>query len=299
MGFFSFLKSTTSSWWSSVKSIFSSSDNFDDILDSLEEMLILGDVGVETTDELLNKIKVFIKNERDCTPEKIYDKLVECITEIVSIDCEDFDCSKNNLNVIVVLGVNGVGKTTSIAKIANLFKKKYKVLIGGGDTFRAAAGSQLRVLCDKINVDLVCGNDGESPSTVAYKTLDSAVTNGYNLVILDTAGRLHNKQNLMNELNKMNRSISNFITNEKAIERWLVIDGTMGQNIFRQIEEFNKVTKITGFIVTKADSISKFGFIIGIINKYKVPIRYVGIGEKIDDLTNFNSKAFIEDLLKK
>lgn len=298
MGLFSSFKSATSSWWASVKSIFKSAEDFDDIFDSLEEMLILGDVGVETTDYLLSKIKLYTKDENNCTVEKIYNKLIELISEIISIDSEEKDYSKSQLSVIVLLGVNGVGKTTSIAKIANLFKKKYNVLVGGGDTFRAAASNQLRILCDKINVEVICGEDKESPSTVAYKTLDYAKMNDYNLVILDTAGRLHNKQNLMNELGKMNRTICKFV-NCDNIENWLVVDGTMGQNIFKQIDEFGKLVKITGFIITKADSISKIGFVIGMINKYKVPIKYVGVGEKLDDLIKFDPKSFVECLIER
>lgn len=297
MGLFSFLKNTTSNWWSNIKNLFKSTSDFDEILDSLEEMLMLGDVGAETTDELLSNLKTFIKNEKECTADKIYQRLIELIDNIVSISQPKCDYPKNSLNVIEILGINGVGKTTSIAKIANIFKKEYNVLVGGADTFRAAAGSQLEILCNLVGVKLVCGNDKESPSTVAYRTLDFAKANDYNLIIFDTAGRLHNKLNLMRELEKMDKSVDKFITDEGVVEKWLVVDGTMGQNVFTQIEEFNKIANLTGFIVTKTDSISKFGFIIGVINKFKIPVKYVGTGEGINDIMIFDPKLFVKDLL--
>lgn len=297
MGLFNLLKNITTKWWNSVKNVFSSSDNFDDLLSDLRIILLSGDVGVDTTDKLILKLKEFISSNSSITNEDIYKYLVKVVSDIVSSEFDKTRFSSNNFNIVVIFGVNGVGKTTSVAKIANMFKKNnMNVLVGAADTFRAAAVDQLKLLSDKIGVKLLNGDINDNPSTVVYKTLDYARNNGFNTIVIDTAGRLHNKQNLMNEFNKIDKVITKFIDSKTIVERWMVIDGTMGQNVFRQIDEFSKIVNITGFIVTKTDSIAKSGFIIGLIDKYKVPIVYLGIGEGVDDLCEFDSNKFVDNL---
>ena len=300
MGIFGFFKKT-GSWWDKIKSIFSNeSSNFDEILQKVEETLILGDVGVQTTQKIINKLKDFVKSERRCTNEKIYNELEKIIQEI-------FDKSKNNNsvfnkngdpNVLIFIGVNGVGKTTTIAKIANMLKKKKKkVVVGAGDTFRAAAVQQIKVWCDKIDVPLISIEKNPSPASVAFETIKYAKQNNYDIAIIDTAGRLQNKAGLMDELGKMYRVIEKNILNKNNIECWLVLDGATGANAFQQVEDFNKKTKITGLIVTKADGISKKGFIIKIVDILEIPIKFIGTGEKIDDIKEFKAKDFINNLL--
>ena len=297
MGLFNLLKNITTKWWNSVKKVFSSSDNFDDLLSDLRIILLSGDVGVDTTDKLILKLKEFISSNSSITNEDIYKYLVKVVSDIVSSEFDKTRFLSNNFNIVVIFGVNGVGKTTSVAKIANMFKKNnMNVLVGAADTFRAAAVDQLKLLSDKIGVKLLNGDINDNPSTVVYKTLDYARNNGFNTIVIDTAGRLHNKQNLMNEFNKIDKVITKFIDSKTIVERWMVIDGTMGQNVFRQIDEFSKIVNITGFIVTKTDSIAKSGFIIGLIDKYKVPIVYLGIGEGVDDLCEFDSNKFVDNL---
>ena len=297
MGLFNLLKNITTKWWNSVKKVFSSSDNFDDLLSDLRIILLSGDVGVDTTDKLILKLKEFISSNSSITNEDIYNYLVKVVRDIVSSEFDKTRFLSNNFNIVVIFGVNGVGKTTSVAKIANMFKKNnMNVLVGAADTFRAAAVDQLKLLSDKIGVKLLNGDINDNPSTVVYKTLDYARNNGFNTIVIDTAGRLHNKQNLMNEFNKIDKVITKFIDSKTIVERWMVIDGTMGQNVFRQIDEFSKIVNITGFIVTKTDSIAKSGFIIGLIDKYKVPIVYLGIGEGVDDLCEFDSNKFVDNL---
>lgn len=299
MGLFSFFKKSGDNIWSTIKSFFISTSNFDELLTKLEEMLYLGDVGVETTEKLIKNLNEFIKKNPKSNNIDVYNKLVGEIDKIVNIKTNENKFDKNNLNVIIVIGINGVGKTTSIAKIANKYKKeKYNIVIGAGDTFRAAAVDQLEVWCNRIKVPLIKGDLNSHPSTVVFKTLDFAKNNNCNIAIIDTAGRLHNKQNLMLELEKMNKSINKFIDKTNNVETWLILDGSMGQNIFRQIEEFNKITKITGLIITKTDSIAKNGFIIGILDQYKIPIKFVGTGEKLEDLKPFDSKNFTTELFK-
>lgn len=297
MGLFNLLKNITTKWWNSVKNVFSSSNNFDDLLSDLRIILLSGDVGVDTTDKLILKLKEFISSNSSITNEDIYKYLVKVVSDIVSSEFDKTRFLSNNFNIVVIFGVNGVGKTTSVAKIANMFKKNnMNVLVGAADTFRAAAVDQLKLLSDKIGVKLLNGDINDNPSTVVYKTLDYARNNGFNTIVIDTAGRLHNKQNLMNEFNKIDKVITKFIDSKTIVERWMVIDGTMGQNVFRQIDEFSKIVNITGFIVTKTDSIAKSGFIIGLIDKYKVPIVYLGIGEGVDDLCEFDSNKFVDNL---
>ena len=299
MGLLSFFKNSSNNIWSTIKSFFISTSNFDELLTKLEEMLYLGDVGVETTEKLIKNLNDYIKKNPNSNNKDVYNKLVEEINTIVNINVNETKFDKNSLSVIIVIGINGVGKTTSIAKIANKYKKeKYNVVIGAGDTFRAAAVDQLEVWCNKIKVPMIKTDLNSHPSTVIFKTLDFAKNNNCNIAIIDTAGRLHNKENLMLELEKMNKSIYRFIHDHNNIETWLILDGSMGQNTFRQIEEFNKITKITGLIITKTDSISKNGFIIGILDKYKIPIKFVGTGEKLEDLKPFDYKNFTTELFK-
>jgi len=299
MGLFNFLKSSKDNIWSKIKSFFISTSNFDELLTKLEELLYLGDVGVETTEKLIKNLNEFIKKNPNSNNIGVYNKLIEEIDKIVNIKTNENNINKNTLNIIIVIGINGVGKTTSIAKIANKYKKeKYNIVVGAGDTFRAAAVDQLEIWCNKIKVPLIKCDINSHPSTVVFKTLDFAKNNNCNMAIIDTAGRLHNKQNLMLELEKINKSINKFTDNTNNVETWLILDGSMGQNIFRQIEEFNKIANITGLIITKTDSIAKNGFIIGILDQYKIPIKFVGTGEKLEDLKLFDSKIFTKELFK-
>lgn len=275
----------------------------DDVLDSLEETLLTSDVGVDTTLEIINRIKTRVARDKYVGIKELNRLLCEEIADMLSqkVDGSEVEDIKNSQYpyVILVVGVNGVGKTTTIAKLANLFKKSgLKVMLGAADTFRAAAIEQLQFWGDKVGVPVVKQQMGSDPASVAFDTLNSAVANEADVVIIDTAGRLHNKVALMNELTKI-KNVAKKVIPSAPNEVLLVLDGSMGQNAFEQARQFSQATEVNSLAITKLDGTAKGGVVIGISNMLKVPVKYIGLGEKLDDLQPFNRKEFVESLFNR
>lgn len=275
----------------------------DDVLDSLEETLLTSDVGVDTTLEIINRIKTRVARDKYVGIKELNRLLCEEIADMLSqkVDGSEVEDIKNSQYpyVILVVGVNGVGKTTTIAKLANLFKKSgLKVMLGAADTFRAAAIEQLQFWGDKVGVPVVKQQMGSDPASVAFDTLNSAVANEADVVIIDTAGRLHNKVALMNELTKI-KNVAKKVIPSVPNEVLLVLDGSTGQNAFEQAKQFSQATEVNSLAITKLDGTAKGGVVIGISNMLKVPVKYIGLGEKLDDLQPFNRKEFVESLFNR
>lgn len=275
----------------------------DDVLDSLEETLLTSDVGVDTTLEIINRIKTRVARDKYVSIKELNRLLCEEIADMLSqkADGSEVEDIKNSQYpyVILVVGVNGVGKTTTIAKLANLFKKSgLKVMLGAADTFRAAAIEQLQFWGDKVGVPVVKQQMGSDPASVAFDTLNSAVANEADVVIIDTAGRLHNKVALMNELTKI-KNVAKKVIPSAPNEVLLVLDGSTGQNAFEQAKQFSQATEVNSLAITKLDGTAKGGVVIGISNMLKVPVKYIGLGEKLDDLQPFNRKEFVESLFNR
>ena len=275
----------------------------DDVLDSLEETLLTSDVGVDTTLEIINRIKTRVARDKYVGIKELNRLLCEEIADMLSqkVDGSEVEDIKNSQYpyVILVVGVNGVGKTTTIAKLANLFNKSgLKVMLGAADTFRAAAIEQLQFWGDKVGVPVVKQQMGSDPASVAFDTLNSAVANEADVVIIDTAGRLHNKVALMNELTKI-KNVAKKVIPSAPNEVLLVLDGSTGQNAFEQAKQFSQATEVNSLAITKLDGTAKGGVVIGISNMLKVPVKYIGLGEKLDDLQPFNRKEFVESLFNR
>lgn len=273
----------------------------DEYLDELEEILISSDVGVETTLKIISRLEKRIEEQKYINASELHDVLKE---EIIALLAEnntinaDFELNENvpKPYVIMVVGVNGVGKTTTIGKLANKFKSNgLKVMLGAADTFRAAAVDQLRIWADRVDVDITYKDMGTDPAAVAYATIQEAVAKNVDVCIIDTAGRLHNKVNLMNELTKIKRVMSKIIP-DAPHEILLVLDGSTGQNAFEQAKQFSEATEINALAITKLDGTAKGGVIIGISDQLKVPVKYIGVGEGINDLQLFDKENFIETL---
>lgn len=273
----------------------------DDVLDELEEVLITSDVGVETTLKIIGRIENRVKRDGYIGSENLNRILKEEIAGLLSEnETEEFETYKlpegNRPYVLMVVGVNGVGKTTTIGKLANQYMNQgYKVVIGAADTFRAAAVDQLEVWAKRSGAAFVNKGMNADPASVAFDTVKYAVDNGYDLAIVDTAGRLHNKINLMNELTKIKRVMSN-VTAGKPDEVMLVLDASTGQNALNQAKEFTTATEVSSLALTKLDGTAKGGVVIGISNELKIPVKYIGVGEGIEDLQIFNNKAFVDSL---
>ncbi len=264
-------------------------------LDRIEEILLSSDIGFDTTEKIIEAVKRNLKSEKERYSEKIIEIVKEELTNVLIH-------SNNNSNsglttkpyIILIVGVNGVGKTTTIGKLANNYRKiGKKVVVGAADTFRAAANEQLEIWAKRADVDIIQSLNGADPSSVVYETVKKAIDENYDVVLLDTAGRLHNKTNLMNELDKIRRVIKKLLPNAPD-ETLLILDGNTGQNALIQSDEFSKVTDISGLIITKLDGTAKGGVVFQIVAKQKVPIRFIGVGEGIDDLQEFDSKSFVE-----
>jgi len=273
----------------------------DDVLDSIEEALITSDVGVETTQNIIERLENRVARDKYMNTEELNSILCEEIEALLDADgkgdSQPFDFSKKPY-VIMVVGVNGVGKTTTIGKLASQLKSQgKKVILGAADTFRAAAVDQLCIWAERAGVDIVKQEMGSDPASVAYDTVNSAVAKGADVVIIDTAGRLHNKVNLMNELTKI-RNVMRKVVPDAPHEVLLVIDGSTGQNGFIQAREFTKATDVTALAVTKLDGTAKGGVVIGISDQFKIPVKFIGVGEQVDDLKYFDKKEFIEALFK-
>ena len=272
----------------------------DEVLDNLEEVLITSDVGVDTTLKIIERIEKRVSNEKYMGTEELNHILKEEIAVLLEENnTEDIDLSFSTHDgpyVIMVVGVNGVGKTTTIGKLAYQFKNLGKnVYLGACDTFRAAAVDQLAIWADRVGVPIVKQKMGSDPASVAYDTLSSAKANNADIVIIDTAGRLHNKVNLMNELGKIKKVMQKVIPNAPH-EILLILDGSTGQNAFEQAKQFTKVTDVTALALTKLDGTAKGGVVIGISDQFKIPVKYIGIGEGLEHLQVFNKNEFVDSL---
>jgi fused signal recognition particle receptor len=273
----------------------------DDVLDELEEILISSDVGVSTTLKIIERIENRVARDKYLSTSELNqilkEEVVGLLTENNSNDLSDFDLPETGEPyVIMVVGVNGVGKTTTIAKLAHQFKAAgKKVVLGASDTFRAAAIEQLQIWANRVGVPLIKQSMGSDPASVAYDTLQSAKASGADVVIIDTAGRLHNKVNLMNELAKI-RKVMQKVSIKAPDEVLLVLDGSTGQNAFEQAKQFTAVTSVTALALTKLDGTAKGGVVIGISDQFKIPIKYIGVGEGLDDLQIFNRVEFVNSL---
>jgi len=284
-------------FFSKLKNIFTSKSKIDDsIYEELEDLLIQSDVGLGMTTNLINDLEKKVKANKISETSEVYEILKGLMSEFLLSQDSKVHLKDNRINVILIVGVNGVGKTTTIGKLALKYKKLgKKVLLGAGDTFRAAAVEQLEEWARRADVDIVKGREGADPASVVYDTLSKAEASKADVVIIDTAGRLHNKANLMRELEKINNIIKKKI-GEQEYESLLVIDGTTGQNGLNQAKEFNSVTDLTGFIVTKLDGTAKGGIVIAIKKELGIPVKLVGLGENIDDLEVFDPEQYIYGL---
>lgn len=296
-------KSKTSFFSKLGKAVAGKSKVDDEVLDNLEEVLVSSDVGVDTTLRIIERIQERVSKDKYLGTEELNQILREeiagLLSETNSGDESDFTIPENKRPyVIMVVGVNGVGKTTTIGKLAYQFKKQgKKVVLGAADTFRAAAIDQLQVWADRVGVPIIKQQMGSDPASVAFDTLKSAVSQKADVVIIDTAGRLHNKVNLMNELTKVKRVMDKVIEGAPH-DVLLVLDGSTGQNAFEQAKQFTKATEVTSLAVTKLDGTAKGGVVIGISDQFKIPVKYIGVGEGMEDLQVFNKYEFIDSFFK-
>ncbi|MDO5038182.1 signal recognition particle-docking protein FtsY [Clostridium sp.] len=269
----------------------------DDLYEELEEILIISDIGMDTTIEIIDRLKVKIRKEKINDPQMVKPALKEVITDMLLEGSEDEESNDSNeKEVLLVIGVNGVGKTTSIGKLAAKNKAEgKKVLLAAADTFRAAAIDQLEVWSERASVDIVKQSEGSDPAAVVFDAVQAAKARNVDLLICDTAGRLHNKKNLMNELSKINRIIDREYSEAKK-QTLLVLDGTTGQNAVIQAKQFMEACPIDGIILTKLDGTAKGGVVISIKQTLNIPVKYIGVGEGIDDLQKFDAKSFAEAL---
>ncbi len=266
----------------------------EDLFEELEELLIEADIGVDTTEEILDNLRDQVKEERIKDPEDVKKCLYEMLRGMLGE--KQGLCLETKPSVILVIGVNGVGKTTSIGKIANeLRHEKKKVIVAAADTFRAAAAEQLAVWCDRAGVDLIRQGDGADPAAVVYDAINAAKSRHADVLIIDTAGRLHNKKNLMDELAKINRVISRELP-DASRENLLAVDATTGQNGISQAKEFCEAANLTGLILTKLDGTAKGGVVLTIKKNLGIPVKFIGVGEGIDDMREFDPNEFAEAL---
>jgi len=299
------LEKTKSNLFSRItKAVVGKSSVDAEVLDHLEEILVSSDVGVNTTLKIIKRIEERVARDKYVGTSELNsllrDEIASLLTENNIADADDFSIPDTNGTpyVIMVVGVNGVGKTTTIGKLANQFKKSgKKVLLGAADTFRAAAIDQLEVWSKRVDVPIVKQPMGSDPAAVAFDTVRSAVAQKSDVVIIDTAGRLHNKINLMNELSKIKRVMQKAIP-EAPHEVLLVLDASTGQNAIEQAREFTKATEVTALALTKLDGTAKGGVVLGITDEFKIPVKYIGVGEKIEDLQVFNKFEFVDSLFK-
>lgn len=292
-------KSKTSFFGKLNKAVAGKSKVDDDVLDNLEEILVSSDVGVDTTLKIIKGIEARVAKDKYLGTSELNlilrEEIARLLSETNSGEATEFTIPKDKKPyVIMVVGVNGVGKTTTIGKLAYQFKKKgYKVVLGAGDTFRAAAIDQLQIWADRVGIPIVKQSMGSDPASVAFDTLSSAMKQDADVVIIDTAGRLHNKINLMNELSKVSRVMQKVVP-DTPHDVLLVLDGSTGQNAFEQAKQFTKATNVTSLAVTKLDGTAKGGVVIGISDQFQIPVKYIGVGEGIEDLQVFNKIEFVD-----
>ncbi len=296
MGFFDKLKSglektrnQISERTMDVISIFKKVDEA--LFEELEEVLIMSDVGFETSSEIVERLRQKAREEKITEADGLKAALQEIVGDILSEDEEEFEI-KTSPAVILVIGVNGVGKTTSIAKLAHMYKEQgKKVMLAAADTFRAAAIDQLQIWADRVGVDIIKQQEGSDPASVVYDAISAAKARGADILICDTAGRLHNKKNLMEELSKIHKIIDRELPDAQK-ESFLVLDATTGQNALIQAKKFGEVSDVSGIVLTKLDGTAKGGIVIAIKAEQNIPVRFIGVGEKMDDLQQFNAKDF-------
>jgi fused signal recognition particle receptor len=312
MGFFDFfnkekkesldtgLNKTKEGFFSKLTKVIAGKTTVDsEVLDNLEEMLVSSDVGVTTTLEIIKRIEVRIARDKYVSTSELIavlkEEVVDLLQENKTEDIQDFDVPKKP-HVIMVVGVNGVGKTTTIGKLSYQFKQKgLNVILGAADTFRAAAVDQLIIWAERVGVPIISQGMNTDPASVAFDTLQSGVAKGSDVIIIDTAGRLHNKVNLMAELTKIKRVMQKVIP-DAPHEILLVLDASTGQNAIEQCKQFTAATEVNALALTKLDGTAKGGVVIGISNEFKIPVKYIGVGEKMTDLQVFNRKAFVDSL---
>lgn len=298
-GFFKRLKEglskTRNNIADSFSNLFKATEIDDDFYDELEETLIMSDMGYETTEKIIEDLKSKVKEMKLKEADACRELIINIIRDQMSVDENAYDF-ENKKTIVLVIGVNGVGKTTSIGKLAAQYKAAgKKVLMAAADTFRAAAIDQLKTWSDRARVDIIAQDEGADPSAVVYDAVAAAKARNTDILLIDTAGRLHNKKNLMDELAKMRRIISKEYP-EANVESLIVLDGTTGQNALEQARQFSQVTEINGIIITKLDGTAKGGIAIAIQSELNVPVKYIGIGEKIDDLQKFDPNNYVNAL---
>ena len=298
------LEKTKTTFFSKLtKAVAGKSTVDEEVLDNLEEILVASDVGVDTTLKIIKRIEKRVADDKYLGTDELNQILREEIAGLLSEtntgNASEFEIPKGKKPyVIMVVGVNGVGKTTTIGKLAYQFNKAgYKVVLGAGDTFRAAAIDQLQIWADRVGVPIVKQQMGSDPASVAFDTLQSALTQNADIVIIDTAGRLHNKVNLMNELTKVKRVMQK-VVEDAPHDVMLVLDGSTGQNAFEQAKQFTAATEVTSLAVTKLDGTAKGGVVIGISDQFQIPVKYIGVGEGIEDLQVFNKFEFVDSFFK-
>ena len=296
------LEKTKQSFFSKItRAIAGKSTVDDDVLDNLEEVLVTSDVGVDTTLNIIQRIEARVSRDKYVGTSELNhilrDEISSLLTENNTDDTEGFDIPAGKKPyVIMVVGVNGVGKTTTIGKLAYQFKKAGKqVCLGAADTFRAAAVEQICIWGERVGVPVVKQKMGSDPASVAFDTLSSAVASGADVVLIDTAGRLHNKKGLMDELSKIKRVMQKVVP-DAPHDVMLVLDGSTGQNAFEQAKQFTQATQVTSMAITKLDGTAKGGVVIGISDQFKIPVRYIGLGEGMEDLQPFNRREFVDSL---
>ncbi len=285
-----------------TKAVVGKSTVDDDVLDELEEVLVTSDVGVSTTLKVIERIEARVARDKYINTSELNallrDEIQALLAENNSADFEHFEYGEHKPYVIMVVGVNGVGKTTTIGKLAHQLKQAgNKVVLGAADTFRAAAVDQLKLWGERVGVRVVAQAMGSDPASVAFDTVKSAVANGDDVAIIDTAGRLHNKVALMNELTKI-KQVMEKIVPDAPHEILLVLDASTGQNAIEQCKQFTQATDVNALALTKLDGTAKGGVVIGISDQFKIPVKYIGVGEKMDDLQLFNKKEFVDSLFK-
>ncbi len=298
------LEKTKTSFFSKLtKAVAGKSKVDDEVLDNLEEILVSSDVGVNTTLKIIERIEARVSRDKYLGTDELNgilrEEIAGLLSETNSGEASEFEIPTNKKPyVIMVVGVNGVGKTTTIGKLAYQFKKAgHKVVLGAADTFRAAAIDQLQIWADRVGVPIVRQQMGSDPASVAFDTLQSAVSQGADVVIIDTAGRLHNKVGLMNELTKVKRVMQK-VQDDAPHDVLLVLDGSTGQNAFEQAKQFTAATEVSCLAVTKLDGTAKGGVVIGISDQFQIPVKYIGVGEGIEDLQVFNKFEFVDSFFK-
>ncbi len=293
------LSKTRNSIVNSIDSVFSAFSSIDeDLYEELEEILITSDIGVKTTMEILDNLRDEVKEKHIKEPSELRELLIQNLTNAMNIGENEYDF-ENKKSIILVIGVNGVGKTTTIGKLAGQYKSQgKKVVLAAADTFRAAASEQLVTWANRAGVDIVASNEGADPGSVIFDAIASGKSKDADLIICDTAGRLHNKKNLMEELKKLDRIISKEYGDAHR-ENFIVLDATTGQNALEQAKQFKEVAEITGVILTKMDGTAKGGIAIAIQSELGIPVKFIGVGESIEDLQKFDSEKFIQALFTK